>query len=58
MKVVFQGMRLKNVRYFRLRAIFFKFGKKFLIAVTPLYQKKLKSRFRGNLNEDPPGPLK
>ena len=28
--------------------------KKFLIAVTPLYQKQLKSRFRGNLDEDPP----
>ena len=29
-------------------------SKKFLIAVTPLYQKQLKSRFRGNFDEDPP----
>ena len=26
--------------------------------MTPLYQKQLKSRLRGNLDEDPPGPLK
>ena len=29
----------------------------FLIAVNPLYQKQLKSRFRGNLDEDPTAPL-
>ena len=29
-------------------------SKKFLLAITPLYQKQIKSRFRGNLDEDPP----
>ena len=33
------------------------FVKKFLIAITRLYQTQIKSRFRGNLDEDP-GPLK
>ena len=34
----------------------FLFGEKFLIAITPL-QQQLKSRFRGNLDEDRPAPL-
>ena len=34
----------------------FLFGEKFLIAITPL-QQQLKSRFRGNIDEDRPAPL-
>ena len=30
----------------------------FLIAITPLYQYQLKSRFRGKLDEDQSAPLK
>ena len=44
---------------FQARNNIFLFGKKFLIAITPLYQmqKELKIRFRGNLDEDPLPPL-
>ena len=38
---------------FQARNNIFLFGKNFLIAITPLYQKQLKSQFRGNLDEDP-----
>ena len=34
------------------------FGEKFLIAVTPLCKKQLKSQFRGNLDDEDPRPPK
>ena len=41
---------------YQARNNIFLFGKMFLIAIAPLNQKQLKSRFRGNPDEDP-GPL-